>query len=737
MPLICSDCSHENPADAGFCQDCGQPLMRDCASCGTSNSLEAKFCLQCGTRLDVKSDPEQESKLRSLQETAPHELREKIKAARTEIEGERKPVTIVFTDIVGSTAIAEKLDPEVWKEIVNGAHRHVGEAIYRYEGTIAQLLGDGVLAFFGAPITHEDDPIRAVRAAMDIQASVEDYGRELMGTIDDFQMRIGINTGTVVIGEIGTDMHVEYLAIGDAVNVAARLQSAAEPGKVVVSGACARLVSAEFELKDLGEITVKGKTEPLQAFELIGSKAEPETGRGIEGLPTPHVGRAGEVEKLQSSLLSLCAGHGQIVTVIGDAGIGKTRLLEEVKAVTCEDCDDDQTTSISPTSIRWLEGRALSYGGSLSYWTISQLLLADLGLSDGAPQVEIIVALRRRVKELFGEEKAGEAFPYLAHLLGLKGDGAAEEHLQSLDGETQKKRTLTSLSDYFGRVADERPTVLFFEDMHWADPSSLEAIAHLLPLTDRVPLMILMLMRIDRDHGSWEVKLKAETDFPHRTSEIHLHRLSPDDSSSLVAQLLGEAELPAEIQQTIMERSEGNPFYLEEVIRHLMEQELIVEDEDGWRATKALEVMSIPDTLQGVLLARIDRLEEDVRRTLQMAAVIGKSFLYRILETIAEAEMQLNTHLSQLQRVDLVREKARLPELEYIFKHALTQEAAYNSLLLKRRKVFHLKVGEALEELFLDRVDEFSGLMAYHFEAAEADEKALDYLQRAGDCVFR
>jgi ABC-type oligopeptide transport system substrate-binding subunit/class 3 adenylate cyclase/ribosomal protein L40E len=731
MTLICADCSHENPSDAGFCQNCGQPLMRDCASCGTSNTLEAKFCLQCGNKLDDVSDPEHESKLKSLQETAPDELREKIKAARTEIEGERKPVTVLFTDIVGSTAIAEKLDPEVWKEIVTGAHKRVGEAVYRYEGTIAQLLGDGVLAFFGAPITHEDDPIRAVRAAMDIQESVKAYALELRSIVDDFKMRIGINTGNVVIGEIGTDMHVEYLAIGDAVNVAARLQSAAEPGKVIVSEACARLVSAEFNLKDLGKIMVKGKAEPLQAFELISVKAVPESGRGIAGLPTPHVGRAQEMEKLQSSLLALCAGHGQIVTVIGDAGIGKTRLLEEVQAIPCEAEGDGEAAPISPSSIRWLEGRALSYGGSLSYWTITQLLLSDLGLTDGAPQVEIIVALRRRAMELFGEGRAEEVLPYLAHLLGLKWED--DDLIQSLDGETLKQRTLKSVSEYFSQVANEGPTVLVFEDLHWSDPSSLEALEGLLALTDRVPLMILLLMRIDRDHGSWGVKLKAETEFPHRTTEIHLRRLSADDSSSLLKQLLGEARLPEEIWETIMERSEGNPFYLEEVIRHLMEQDLIVQDDEGWRATVELEEMSIPDTLQGVLLARIDRLEDDVRRTLQMAAVIGKSFLYRILEMISEAEMQLDTHLSQLQRVDLVREKARLPELEYIFKHALTQEAAYNSLLIERRKGFHLKVGEALEELFPDRVDEFSGLMAYHFEAAEAHEKALDYLQRAGD----
>ena len=731
--MICQQCGKKNDPVAVFCVHCSQPLLLTCPSCSTQNPADARFCMKCRTELDDVSEATQASRLQDLRQSAPKDLQEKLRSAQTEIEGERKPVTIVFTDIVGSTAIAEKLDPEVWKEIVAGAHKRVGEAVYRYEGTIAQLLGDGVLAFFGAPITHEDDPIRAVRAALDIQASVEEYGRELAGTIDDFQMRIGINTGNVVVGEIGTDKHVEYLAIGDVVNVAARLQSAAEPGKVVVSEACAKLVSAEFDLKDLGEIKVKGKTKPLQAFELIGLRAEPESGRGIEGLPTPHVGRAQEVEKLQSSLLALCAGHGQIVTVIGDAGIGKTRLLEEVKAIICEADRDNKATKISPTSIRWLEGRALSYGGSLSYWTITQLLLADLGLSNGAPQVEIIVALRRRVKELFGEERADDSLPYLAHLLGRKGDGEAEERIQSLDGETLKKRTLTSLSDYFGQAAGEVPTVLVFEDMHWSDPSSLEALEGLLALTDRMPLMILMLMRVDRDHGSWGVKFKAETDFPHRTTDIHLRRLSQDDSSSLLAQLLGETKLPEEIWRTIMERSEGNPFYLEEVIRHLIEQDLIIQDEQGWHAAEALGEMSIPDTLQGVLLARIDRLGEDVRRTLQMAAVIGKSFLYRILETISEAEMQLDTHLSQLQRVDIVREKARLPELEYIFKHALTQEAAYNSLLHERRKGFHQKVGEALEELFPDRVDEFSGLMAYHFEAAETHEKTLHYLQRAGD----
>ncbi|NIM93555.1 MAG: AAA family ATPase [Anaerolineales bacterium] len=656
-----------------------------------------------------------------------------MREAGAEIEGERKPVTILFTDIVGSTVIAEKLDPEEWREVVQGAHRRVSDAIYRYEGTIAQLLGDGVLAFFGAPITHEDDPERAVRAALDIQGSIDDYQGDLAGVVDDFQMRIGINTGIVVIGDVGTDMHVEYLAIGDAVNVAARLQSEADPGGVLISESVARMVDATFELEDLGEITIKGKVEPVHAFEVHGAMVEPDLARGIEGLKAPFVAREQEFELLQGLILKLCGGHGGIVTLIGDVGIGKTRLLEEVRIHAYEENAVEDEASYSPKSIRWLEGRALSYGRSLSYWVITQLLLDDLGLSDGAPEVKIKVALRKRVMTLFGEEGYAEVFPYLAHLLDLTQDQEDAGRIEMLGGEAVNRQVQLSLRKYFNRVAKEQPTILVLEDMHWADPSSLEAIQHLLGVTESAPLMILMLMRIDRDHGSWGLKLKAETDFPHRTTGIHLRRLGNEESVELMERLLSIEALPSNFQKLILSRSEGNPFYLEEVIRHLVEQRLIVQVDEGWQVVEEIEEIGIPDTLQGILLARIDRLEKDVRHTLQLASVIGKSFLYRILEAISEAEKELNTHLTELQRADLVREKAKFPELEYMFKHSLTQEAAYNSLLQERRREFHRRVGEALEELFPDRQEEFLGLLGHHFEAAGEREKAVAYLIRSGD----
>lgn len=633
---------------------------------------------------------------------------------------ERRPVTILFTDIVASTTMAEILDPEEWKEIVNGAHQRVSEAVTRYEGTIAQLLGDGVLAFFGAPHAHEDDPARAVRAGLEIQRAIADYARELGGYVDNFRMRVGIHTGMVVVGAVGSPEHSEYLAVGDAVNLAARMQSAALPGHVLLSDATARLVRHAFELKDLGEIAVKGKTEPVHVFEVVNQRAAFSSGRGIQGLTSTLVGREHELAELRTALEQLGAGHGQIVFVLGEAGIGKSRLVEEARG------------TMNSASVRFLEGRALSYGLAPPFWTITQLIQNDLGLADGEPEARIKVALRRRVKELFGE-KADDVLPYLTQFLGVKLDGEAAERVKALDGETLKRQTLLALGGYFSRTAEQQATVLVLDDLHWADPSTLETLEQLFALTNRAPLMLLALMRVERDHGSWRVKQAARTDYEHRYTELNLKPLSADEQNRLVNNLLEIAELPERTRRLILERAEGNPFYLEEIIRNLIEQGAIVYENNHWRPTTEIAVVEIPDTLQGVLLARIDRLHADVRRTLQLASVIGKTFLYRLLQAIAEAERDLDKHLALLQRADLVREKARRPELEYIFKHSLTQEAAYDSLLLERRRDFHVQVGTALEKLFAERQDEFLGLLAYHFDRGGQRDKAIDYLIRAGD----
>jgi class 3 adenylate cyclase len=604
--MNCMNCGHKNDPDAEFCERCGKMLGQECAHCGNPLKPGAAYCKKCGTPVAGQSPSEGEKgRLAAIRQTAPAGLKEKIRSSSAQIEGERKPVTILFTDIVGSTSLAEKLDPEEWKEIVLAAHQRVSQAVYKYEGTIAQLLGDGVLAFFGAPVTHEDDPVRAVRAALDIQEAIVKYAQELKGYIDNFQMRIGVNSGTVVVGSIGSDLHMEYLAIGDAVNLAARLQSAARPGKVLISESTARHVRAAFDLECLGEIRLKGKAEAVISYEVTQSKAAPESLRGFKELYSPLVGRSGELGGLREVLESLLKGHGQIASIIGEAGIGKSRLAEEAR----------REFTGRPQGLHWIEGRALSYGSTLSFWTINQLLYSDLGLSDGDPEVRVRAALKRRLKELFAE-KDRELLPYLARLLGVTLEDGQAEKVSMLDGETLRRQTLVCLCRYFQRLAERQPTVLVFEDLHWADPSSLEALQELLAVTDRAPLMLLLLFRLEREHGSWQVKVKAETDYAHRYTEFQLKPLSPDDQLRLVDNLLAIADLPGQVREVILEHSEGNPFYLEEIVRSLIDQGAIRRTGEKWQATRELTDISIPETLEGVLLSRIDRLQEDVRRTL-------------------------------------------------------------------------------------------------------------------------
>jgi ABC-type oligopeptide transport system substrate-binding subunit/class 3 adenylate cyclase/ABC-type lipoprotein export system ATPase subunit len=718
--MVCTFCGFHNDADAEFCENCGKALEHPCPNCGNPVKPGARFCKKCGALLTgLQPDRAYEERLAKLQQSAPAELKEKIRLSSSRMEGERKPVTILFTDIVGSTALAEKLDPEEWKEIVSAAHQRISQAVYRYEGTIAQLLGDGVLAFFGAPVTHEDDPIRAVHAALDIQQSIGEYAAELKGYVDQFQIRIGLNSGTVVVGSVGSDLHMEYLAIGDAVNLAARLQTAARPGGILISESTAKQVRAIFDLQSLGEISLKGKAEPVSAFEVLHRKAVPEGSRGFAELSSPLVGRQTELASLQSILARLEHGQGGIVFIFGEAGIGKSRLLEEARC----------TTS---AKIRWLEGRSLSYGGALPYWTVIQLILQDLELSDGDPAARIRVALSRRLEQNLAGRRS-EFAPYLYHLIGLQPASEAERKLTNMSAEALKRQVLVSVAAYISALVEKSPLVLVFEDLHWADASSLDVLERLFPLTERYPLLLVCLARPEREHGSWRLKQDALVDFPAQVKEIHLKGLSANESGDLVDGFLERAELPEEVHKQILDRAEGNPLYIEEILGNLIDQGTLIHADAGWQVTGQAAQFEIPDTLHGVLLARIDNLAEDVRHTLQQASVIGRSFLYRLLQAISDAEAELDWHLAQLQRLDLVREKARLPELEYIFKHSLIQEAAYTSLLIERRHEFHRRVAKAMESLFADRIEEFYGFLAHHYELAGEELTAIGYYLKAGD----
>jgi len=638
--------------------------------------------------------------------------------------GERRIVTMLFSDVKGSTPMAEQLDPEDVLEIMDGAFDVLIEPITRYEGALARLMGDGILAFFGAPIAHEDDAERACRAALEILERAGKYAARLEAErgISGFNVRVGIHTGLVVVGEVGSDLRVEYTAMGDAVNLASRMEEAAEPGTLLITEDTHRLIARLFETESLGPVEVRGRAEPVSVYRVLAPRVDVGKPRGIEGLESPLVGRDAEFGALREVLERLQSGVGGIVTVVGEAGIGKSRLVAELRK------------GIAPLDMTWVEGRCLSYGESMAYLPWVRTLHGMLGVSADDEPAKVREALRGWVEGLCYDH-VDEVYPFLGRMMSLPLEQEVEARLGGLEPEGLKVLTFRAVERVLETAASEGPVVLVVEDLHWADASSLELLEQVLALTDRASLLLVCAFRPYREHGCWRIRQAAEQTYPHRHVDLYLRPLSVMDSEELVANLLHVEALPHPLRRRILDHAEGNPFYVEEVVRSLIDSEIIVYDEttDQWQATRRVEDIAIPDALQGVLMARIDRLEEEARQVLRMASVIGRIFLYRVLSEIAQDGADLGTHLSTLQREEMIRERARVPELEYIFKHHLTQEAAYTGLLRRERRVFHRQVAEALERLFPGRIEEQLGRLARHWEGAGEREKAMEYLRRAGE----
>jgi class 3 adenylate cyclase len=596
----------------------------------------------------VVPTPPTPSQLDMLRRATPQPLAQKILAQRDRLEGERKLVTALFTDIVGSTTLAEAMDPEDWREVVSGAHARVSEAIYRYEGTIAQLLGDGVLAFFGAPLAHEDDAERALRAALEILDGIHAYAAELRrrNLVEDFQMRIGLNTGIVVVGDIGSDLHMEYLAIGDTVNLAARMQSAADPDTILISEHTYRHVASLFDFEDRGKIAVKGKAEAVQVYAAVRGRKGAARQRGITGLSSPMVGRQREFATLMQVFSDLQMGKGGIVTISGEAGLGKSRLLAEwrkiVRATPQRSPTEGGNLTVDPRegptptpNIRWIEGRSLSYGAAVAYHLGIDLLRALLDVAPDASEEDLHAALRRGVESLFGDgENARQVYAFLGHILGLKLEEDAAARLKYLDGPALQGRYVAAFKAYLTALAHTAPTIVVVEDIHWADPSSVELGLHVLATAAEAPIVFVMVTRPDQEAAGWRM-VEAAREIPGVSAiELHLSPLSEGDSQQLVSNLLEVTALPGSLRQLIQAKAEGNPFYVEEVIRMLIDRGSLQRQGDTWIITRDLKEIEIPDTLQGVIMARIDRLPEDAKRTLQIAAVIGRRFQVKVLEAV-------------------------------------------------------------------------------------------------------
>jgi class 3 adenylate cyclase len=586
--------------------------------------------MNCGQPV-AASTPTDDARHTRLAAAAPTPLVEKMRAAH--LSGERKVVTALFADVVGSTSLAEQLDPEDWTAIMNRAFDRLSPIIYRYEGTIARLLGDAVLAFFGAPLAHEDDPLRATRAALEMIGAVREYASEVKQQHNiEFAMRIGLNTGPVVVGDVGSDLKFEYTAMGDAVNLAARMQSAARAMTVLISEHTYRFIAPVFECSDLGLIDVKGKAEPVRVYEVQAAKAQPGRLRGLAGLESPMVGREAELQALLQAGAAVRSGLGRAVAIIGEPGLGKSRLISEWK--NAQSTPNAQT----PNPITWAEGRCLSYGQGLAYHLILDVLRSLLNVATTGGEPETRAALQKLTDDLFGDN-ALDVFPYLGHLLSLQLEGAALERVKLLDPQALQAQYLAALRQLFRALGTRAPLFLILDDTHWADPSSTDLLIKLLPLTAETPILFCFVTRPDRDAYGWKLVTTARDQLGASLTEIALNPLTEADSRQLVSNLLEIESLPENIRAIILKKAEGNPFFVEEVIRMLIDRGAIIKQGNGWVAGKEIGNVEIPDNLQGLLLARIDRLPDDVKRTLRVAsviAVIGRQFSVRVLEQVLE-----------------------------------------------------------------------------------------------------
>jgi class 3 adenylate cyclase/tetratricopeptide (TPR) repeat protein len=646
------------------------------------------------------------------------------------MEGERRLASILFCDVQGSTAMAEKLDPEEWAEIMDEAFDFLIAPVVRYGGTVARLLGDGLLALFGAPQSHEDDPQRAILAGLDILEGIRPFKEKFQNDYGmDFNVRIGINTGMVVVGEIGSSQAAEWTAMGDAVNLAARMEQIAMPDSIQIGEDTYRLTAPLFDFEPLGAVEIRGKREPVKIYRVLKPKDQPGRLRGIPGLETPLRGRSAEIETLRKELSYLHQGRGGITCLIGDAGLGKSRLIQEIYK-------DWQLRK--GESERWIEGKGISFEASRPYGLFRQLLFQSCGVADNesveSAQHKILCVLE---PWSVGREKArDETQPALELLL------SSEEDLNrkvTLEGEALKRQIFHEASSIFFQLATSGPLVVVCDDLHWADPVSVELLLHLFQFCEDYPIHFLCAMRPQQQTSGWQVKQAAEREYPHRYTEIELLPLSGMESSALVDDLLAISDLPDELRQLILGKAEGNPLFVEEIVRDLIDSKVVVHDKSDlhWHAARQIEEVRIPDTLHALLAARIDRLDLEARQTLQLASVIGRVFPFPVLKKILDPDFPLDRQLNTLERLGLVAEVQRMPERQYAFRHELTRDAAYETILHRRRRQYHRRVGEAIEELYPEQVENQAHLLAMHFDKALDRERSLKYYSMAGDKAMR
>jgi ABC-type transport system substrate-binding protein/class 3 adenylate cyclase len=640
-----------------------------------------------------------------------------------ELREERRVVTALFADLVGSTQLGERLDPEELKLVVGEAVSRMVRAVQSFDGTVKDLAGDGVLALFGAPVAHEDDQERAVRAGLKIVDEIQSFASEVERSwgITGVGVRVGVTTGPVVTGAVGAGERVEYSALGDAVNVAARLQSSAAPGTVLVGEETREIVDPLFTWAERRHLELKGKSAAVTASAVTGATG---VTRGRPSAPSaPTVGRDRELARARESIDAGIQGSGGVLFITGEPGIGKTRLVQELRS---------EFLGSSPPFGRtlWLEGRCVSYGETIPYSPFRDLLRSWLDVREDEQELKVRVALRRHIDRLF-PDRTDEILPYLGALLGLVPTPEAQARLNELAPEALQYRTFEVVRDGIARLSAEGPVALLIEDLHWADATSLQLLERLANDTEQEAVLLICTSRDERDHPSWRLIEDIARRLPHRSAWLTLEALSGDAGRELLAGLVGADTLADDLASRILEPAEGNPLFIEELVRSLIDAGALRHDDRNWRVDPDVEIV-VPPTVEKLILARIDRLDPAAHRTITAASVLGRQFGLPLLEAVT-GDVPARPALTELMRVDLVREGRRWPEPEYRFKHALIQEAAYRTLVADTRTAMHRKAAEWLEANAGERADEVAGLLAYHWLGAEDEDKAIRYLTIAGD----
>jgi class 3 adenylate cyclase len=703
--MKCPKCQFENREGARFCKECGAKLELACPKCDALIAPDSKFCDECGYDLSKPAiaPPVHYSEPHSY---TPKFLADKILTTRSSIEGERKLVTVLFADVADYTSFSERIDPEEIHQMMDGCFKILMDEIHRYEGTINQFTGDGVMALFGAPLAHEDHAQRACTAALSIQKAMGGYCEKIKAkTGTDFRMRIGLNSGPVIVGSIGDDLRMDYTAVGDTTNLAARIQQNANPAEVWVSQETRNIIRDYFEDKPVGEIQLKGKSRPQPIYCVIAKRPGVRTRfeavlmRGV----TEFVGRGPEMESLQAAFKKAKTGDAQIVDVVGEAGVGKSRLVYEFR----ETLGNEAT---------FLSGICIHYGRNISFLPVIDVIKEVFGVTEGMTEEDV----SRRIEEK-ATDGLGPMIPFYRNLLSLKVDDSIFDFL---DAEGRKFGTFEAVKELLFTISENKPLVLFLDDVHWMDKISEELLTYFSRSFVKSPILMITTYRPE-GAPTWAQGAHYQ--------RLGLETLSSNSSIRLMRNILGGVALHPDLEKKLIERASGNPFFVEETVRELLDRGDLVRKGDMYESVESIDKLEVPRTIQGVLAARMDRLSEDLKRTIQVASVIGRDFAFRLLKNTMALGDELRAHLTNLVGLEILYEKVLYPELEYIFKHALTQEVAYESLLKQRRKELHGRIARAIEEIYAHQLEVHYELLAYHYERSGNQKKAVDYLILAGE----